>query len=635
MCGILGSLLNGDQAPESLRAGLDAIFHRGPDDEGVLLHENGCLGMRRLSIIDVTGGQQPLHSEDGRYALVFNGEIYNYRELAAGLRSRGHTFSSATDGEVIVHLFEELGEATVRELRGMFAFAIYDRRERRLFLARDRFGKKPLYYTRRPNGDFFFASELKALRKLALSNGHEPIIRPQSIYDYLSFGVVPQPDTIYHNVFSLEPASTMWVDLARISSKRYWDLEFEPKLETSYEEARHEVRRVLHEAVRLRLRSDVPLGVFLSGGLDSSIICYEAARELGGALQTFTVAVDDPEYDESRVAARTAAILGVHNTILPLRIRPLEGAYQVVRSYDQPYADSSAIPTLEISKLARQHVKVVLNGDGGDELFAGYRRDVAARWFGGAPTLPIEWLLRARLRSTFDRRGVAGRFARILHGLALTPSERYLAWSTDMLRDADKHLLWRGGPMRPTEVLVDQFLAPSLTPLDRQLRADIGINLVSDLLIKMDVGTSAHSLEARSPFLDHKVAEYAARLPASFKVHGSTSKRILRDSYRGRIPGEVADGKKRGFEVPLARWLNTDLKDLVWDLLGSSNAAIGQFVDLRLVQRLLGGGAFQDRNTAYLIYAFLILELWMAEMRSDLPTPGRIGVPAAAVTSTR
>lgn len=620
MCGISGAFHpDPGVRHEALGRSLEAIEHRGPDESATFENGTMALGMTRLAIIDLQGGHQPMSTPDGRVTVVFNGEIYNYREIAQELKACGRTLRTESDTEVLLHLYELHGLKLVSHLRGMFAFAIYDAPRQRLLMARDRLGKKPLYYAQPQRGTIVFASELKALVPLARAAGMQLNVCQQSIYDYLSFGVVPQPNTIYEGVYSFPPASVAVLEGGDLAVQSYWRPEFEPKLALTYEAAQEMARTRIGEAVELRLRSDVPLGVLLSGGLDSSVVAYEAVKAGATSLQTFTVATGG-ELDESQVAQRTAQRLGVPNTVLPLEVDPIAGVHKVVAAYDQPYADSSAIPTMQISELARKHVTVVLNGDGGDEVFAGYRRYAAAMAsarmdrFAGSPAQTVARLLESLPSNRRSRLGFAARFAR---GLSLDPSERYLAWTTDMLREGDKWSSWRGEPVEPSERLIGGRRGPHTSALDQLIANDVRINLLSDLLVKMDMGTMSASLEARSPFLDHRVAELGWRLPDSYRVKGRQTKRILRDAYRDRLPAEVTHGPKRGFEVPMGQWLRGPLRGLVHDTLGNPNAAINSYVSPDLVRALLGNGAFGDRNVSYVLYAMLVLELWLETCRSQ------------------
>ncbi len=616
MCGILGGFVPNNLEPALIESCLDTIRHRGPDDSGLHLVGDAFIGMRRLSIIDVAGGHQPIFNEDKQISVVLNGEIYNYLELIPDLEAKGHVFQTRSDTEVLVHLFEEYGTDLCKFLRGMYAFAILDARDQSIFVARDRFGKKPLYYLE-TKGKLFFGSEIKAVKALAGVAGLKLSISHQAIYDYLSLGVIPQPSTIYQEVKSLPAGSWAQFNAGKWCVQQYWSLQYTPKLEISYAEALEKTRTLMAEAVKIRLRSDVPLGVFLSGGVDSSVIAFEAAKEIGSNLQTFTVKMGVSSFDESTVAAQTAQSLGIQNTVLNLELNPLVSLQKLVGQYDQPFSDSSAIPSLEISKLARQHVTVVLNGDGGDEVFAGYRRYQAVM-----QSSIFDWLPKSLARGASqvlrpfapDRRSVLGFAARFATGLSLSPTSRYLAWTTDMLLELDKQPIWRGGDVLPSERLVDAVLEKfkGLSPLDQQMGTDVNINLLSDLLVKMDIATMAYSLEGRSPFLDHYVAEFAAQLPDQFKVAGQT-KRILRDAYKGRLSSEVLDGAKRGFEIPLEAWLHSELKPLLQDILGASDARVNAWIDPAFTQALLSGTLMRDRNWKYLVYSLLILELWLRE----------------------
>jgi asparagine synthase (glutamine-hydrolysing) len=615
MCGICGGWLPGGVSPEAVGRALDNMRHRGPDDSGRHFDGPAALGMVRLSIIDLDGGHQPVFNEDRSVAVVFNGEIYNYRELMAELKQKGHRFRSASDTEVLVHLYEEVGANMCERLRGMFALAIWDTRQRRLFLARDRFGKKPLYYARTAEGGIVFASELKGLRPLMHAAALPAEIRSQGIYDYLSLGFVPQPETIYRDVHALPMGSWLTYDGDRFDLKEYWRLDFSRKQKLTYREALERTRALVSESVRLRLRSDVPLGIFLSGGVDSSVIAYEAARELGGSLQSFTVAMGAAAFDESPVAARTARKLGIQHHVLPLRVSPLEEIERLVRHYDQPYADSSAIPSMAISRLARQHVTVILNGDGGDEVFAGYRRNLAARlaslgqWFPrGLSRRASQVLLRLSGGARRSLPGFAGRF---LRGANEPWATRYLIWTGDLLLEADKRRVWQGEPLRPTEELIETIAPPNLSNLDRQLFSDIHLILQSGLLVKMDMATMAASVEGRSPLLDYRIIEFTASLSDGHRIHRGRLKSLLRDAYADLLPDEVIRGRKRGFEVPLRQWLENDLREQVHDTLSASSARLRDYVAGSFLKSLLRGPQGRNDNWEGVVYTLMVLELWL------------------------
>lgn len=613
MCGIAGlwsetAVGGGD----GLASALAAIRHRGPDGEGRFASGPVQLGMVRLAVIDLEGGQQPLSNENGSVVVVCNGEIYNYRELAAQLTARGHVFRTGSDVEVLVHLYEELGPDLCTRLRGMFAFALWDARQRRLLLGRDRFGKKPLYLARLPDGGLAFASELKGLLPLLRADGAGPGVRAQGVYDFLCLGVVPQPDTIYEGVRALEPGSWASFDGSALETRTYWDLDrlYPAPRQAPWTELQQQAREQIAAAVRVRLRADVPLGVFLSGGLDSSIVAYEASR-LHPGITTFTIGVPDPELDESGVAARTAHALRLPNRQLRLDVAPRQLLEQVIAHYDQPFADPSALPSLAVSRLAREHVTVVLNGDGGDEVFAGYRRYLAAHV---ADRLPARRLLaRAAARlpgAPAPRRSALGFLRRFARGLDLTWDARYLAWTTDLLDDRVLAGTWLGPAPRPVGQLLAGIGQRHARSLDRLLATDRRVNLLSDLLVKMDMATMAYALEARSPFLDHELAEWAAGIAPARLLRRLRPKALLRAAYRGLLPREVTRGKKRGFEVPVARWLKGELCDLLAAALapGSPTRA---YLDLDALQRSLAAAGRPIQARPNLLYALLVLHLWL------------------------
>lgn len=616
MCGISGGW-HSPALPEAvIMQALDAMAHRGPTDHGLRIHQDAFIGMRRLSIIDLAGGHQPLYNEDGQIGVIFNGEIYNYLELIPDLKSRGHVFQTRSDTEVLLHLYEEYGADMCHFLRGMFVFAILDIRQNSLFVARDHYGKKPLYYTRTPSGGLLFTSEIKALRVLAREARVPLQINEQGIYDYLSLGSVPQPDTIYRNVHALPAGSWMRFDGHELQIESFWHVDYHHKIDIPYPEALERVRSIIGEAVRIRLRSDVPLGVLLSGGIDSSIVAYEAAREVGDTLKTFTVAVDDPDLNEADVANRTAQALGVTNLTLSMQIDPRETLPALVRQYDQPFADPSAIPSLAISRLAREHVTVALNGDGGDELFAGYRRYVATQMTDSLSWIPAPAARMAAAtlnRVAPKRRSRLGHMARLARTLAYTEGERYIARTIDMLLEQDKVNVWCGPKMRPTEDWIESVPTYAESDLDIQLSRDVQILLQSTLLVKMDIATMAASLEGRSPMMDYVLGEFAMSLPAHYLIKGMTTKTLLRDAYRGLLPTEVIEGKKRGFEIPLKSWLANELRPMINDVLATPSARVRRYLTDSYVDQIVAGTTLQDRNLSYLLYSLLILELWLRE----------------------
>ena len=607
MCGIVGYIM--EAKDRSIRESLSALRHRGSDEVSECLFSGGRMGVQRLAIVDLTPNVQPVANENERVMGVMNGEVYNHVELAARLRDGGHVLRSRTDAEGLPHLYEEYGDQFVEKLRGMFAVALWDARRNCLVLARDRFGKKPLYYMRRNDG-VVFASEIKALR--ALVPDAEWRVREQSIYDYLSLGVVPQVETVYEGVFQVPPGCVMVFERGQLKTKVYWASQSGKKTACA-----EEVREMVQESVRLRLRSDVPVGVFLSGGIDSNVVAYEAARETKGEVETFTVAMPEEGSDESTVAQAAAKRYGVRNEVLHLEISPKRDLVEVVRHYDQPFADSSALACWALARAAAQRLKVVLTGDGGDELFGGYRRHLAAYRLGQMQGVP-RWGWRG-LEAVLPRRqrrsqlGFARRFTR---GAGSAPGRRYLEWSSDLLLDDDKRTIWQGGEVADTESWIEAQIEDGASILRQQIQLDQRVNLLSDLLVKMDMATMAHSLEARSPLLDHELAEYAMGLTDGELIRGGVTKSVLRQAYADVLPVEVLNGKKRGFEVPVERWLETEWRELLQDVLGAQEPAAAAYVDRRFLRDLIADRLEGDWNVPMLKYTMLVLELWLREQKN-------------------
>ena len=561
MCGILGAWNVLGLTDQIVANASGRLKHRGPDESNDFRSKEILLGIRRLAIVDLSEGVQPVVSEDGRVVGVMNGEIYNHVELAERLRDGGYVLRSRTDAEVLPHLYEEYGDRFVEKLRGMFAVALWDAGRDRLVLARDRFGKKPLYYMRWKDG-VVFASEIKALR--AMVPDAEWRVREQSIYDYLSLGVVPQAETVYEGVAQVPPGCVMVFERGQLETQSYWIPR--PGKQTACLE---EIREKVQESVRLRLRSDVPVGVFLSGGIDSNVVAYEASRETKGEVETFTVGMSEEGLDESTVARVAAQRYGVRNEVLPLEISPERDLMDLVRHYDQPFADSSALACWAVARAAAQRVKVVLTGDGGDELFGGYRRHLAAYRLGQMQGVPRwGWHALAKVFPRRQRRSALGFARRFARGAGSTLGRRYLEWSSDLLLDDDKCTIWQGGEVAATEGWIEAQVEGNTSLLRQQMQLDQRVNLLSDLLVKMDMATMAHSLEARSPLLDHELAEYAMGLTDGELIRGGVTKSVLRQAYADVLPVEVLNGKKRGFEVPVERWLETEWRELLQDLLG-------------------------------------------------------------------
>jgi asparagine synthase (glutamine-hydrolysing) len=568
MCGIAG-IVHLDGAPvlkEDVRRMCDVMRHRGPDDEGLYLGGCAGLGMRRLSIIDLETGRQPIHNENRTVWVVLNGEIYNFHELRRDLETRGHAFYTHTDTETIVHLYEEYGDRCVDHLRGMFAFALWDETQRRLLLARDRLGVKPLYYTE-VDGRLAFASELKALLELPYV---EPEINWRAASHLFTFLTTPASDSIVQGVRKL-PAGHLLVASpghpARVFP--YWDVSFDPVRGRSAGDLGEELRSLVDESVRLRLVSDVPLGAFLSGGLDSSAVVATMSRHMPGPVKTFTIGFTDQAFDESAHARRVAREFGTEHHELVLEPEVVDIVEEIAWHLDEPFGDSSAIPTYMVSQLAAKHVKVVLSGDGGDELFAGYDRylvearrrafplPAAARWAIGAlgASLP---------------RGMKGR--NFLRNLALDGPQRYLDESTLFRRDDLERLLVpevldRMAEDDPRGEELGCLAHAGGHWLSAARYMDLKAYLPLDILTKVDRMSMAHSLEAREPLLDHKLVEFAATLPPEMLLRGGTTKWIFKEAMRGILPDDIIDRRKQGFAVPLGRWFRGKLGGFLRDLL--------------------------------------------------------------------
>jgi asparagine synthase (glutamine-hydrolysing) len=571
MCGIFGIFAvdpGGVVDLETLHAMGNALFHRGPDEGGIHTTPGVGLGMRRLSIIDLKTGHQPISNEDGSIWVVFNGEIYNYRELTAGLLARGHRFATASDTETLVHLYEEHGADCVRHLRGMFAFALWDAPRRTLLLARDRLGIKPLYYAQTPQG-LVFGSEMKAVVK-------SPWVRRRvdstTLTAFLQRGYVPDPLSILEGVAKLPPGNVLVVKDGRAGPpERYWAptpyfLDRRDALDEVEAGARLWAR--LEDAVRSHLVSDVPVGAFLSGGLDSSTVVGIMAREARIPVKTFSVGFSEVKYDEAPYARRVADWFGTEHHELIATPQDLGLLEQMLAGFDEPFADASAIPTYLVSRLARQHVKVVLSGDGGDELFAGYDRyavDRREQRLGMLGDLGLGAPLRLASRALPE--GTPGK--NFLYHFSLPRMERYLDAISLFPNRALSDLLEPGARVTPPRIFEDALRdSHGLDPLSRLQDLDLRSYLPGDILTKVDRMTMAHSLEARVPLLDHPLVEFACGLPAGLRLQGGQTKYLLRRILRGKVPDEVLTRPKQGFAVPLRAWFGQRLPGFFRDRLG-------------------------------------------------------------------
>jgi len=597
----------------------DTLAHRGPDDKGAYIGPGVGLGHRRLSIIDLRPeGRQPMANEDGSVRIVFNGEIYNFKEHREWLLSRGHRFKSRTDTEVIIHLYEEMGVECLKLLRGMFAFAIWDEGKRLLFIARDRLGKKPLYY-RFDECRFMFASEIKALLAHP-SVGAEP--DPAAINHYLAFGYVPGTQSAFKGIQKLPPAHYLTLCQGRIETHRYWRVHYLPKFEIDEREACEQIIQRLKEAVRLRMISDVPLGAFLSGGIDSSAVVAMMAQLSSKPVKTFSIGFNEPRYDERNYAREIARRFETEHyefTVLPDTIDVLD---KLVWHYDEPYADSSALPTYYLCKLAREHVTVALNGDAGDENFAGYPKYLmnaiaerarrspawARRTTGlvaalGATLFSPDQMIAKKLRAlkyTLETEPVLGVAQRMMN---FNAQGRRMLYSIDFAATVNQ-----GAPEEMISELYYQTDADNV--VDRSLGIDLSLYLPYDLLVKVDVASMAVGLEARSPMVDHEFVEFVARLPHRFKISGLTLKAILKKALKGLLPKDILGRRKMGFGVPLDYWFRGELRDYIRDILLSQRHLERGYFRREAVEKLVENHVTGRVNAQYSIWNLLMLELW-------------------------
>ena len=612
MCGIAGCTGPRSNGPEVLEAMTAALIHRGPDEGGAHVADDVALGVRRLSIIDVEHGTQPYRSESGDIVAVFNGEIYGFASLRERLEQQGHRFRSNADGEVIVHAYEAYGERFVEHIDGMFAIAVWDSRRKTLLLVRDRLGKKPLYVARRSDGGISFASELQAL--LA-----DPLVAREvsvpAIAQFLRLGYVPSPASCFVGVNKLAPATMLVWRTGGVLERKYWSVEYQPKLAIGYEDAVSEFDRLSSAAVRARMVSDVPLGALLSGGLDSSFVVAHMARASARPVKTFSIGFADASYDERPYAQQVAVRLGTEHFQDVVSAEDLAVVLpKLVRHYGEPYADSSSVPTYYLARMARRHVTVALTGDGGDELLGGYDRHIAARMANSVDALPAalrRGVARAGSALTGPRADAKSRrrkLHRFFHSLALPAGERFADWSGTLTRAEYERL----APGLPRAVL-PIVTANAQHPLDRVLATDLEHYLPDDLLTKIDIATMACSLEARAPLLDYRLVEWTARLPANFKQRGLRRKRLLSDALARTLPAELFKRPKMGFAVPVGGWLRDELHELMTDTLLDRRSVDRGWTDRRALEQTIREHRSAGADHSRVLWTLLVLELWQRE----------------------
>ena len=638
MCGITGGLWFDERKAVSasvLGAMVQSLQHRGPDDSGVHseplyrdvtgIVPGVALGFRRLSIIDLQGGHQPMSNEDRSVWIVFNGEIYNYRDLRRRLEGSGHRFQTDSDTETIVHLYEDLGTECFAHLNGMFAVAIWDRTKRQVVLARDRLGKKPLYYQWR-DSQLLFGSELKAL---ARSPDFDTQLSAAAIDRFLTYQYVPHPHTIYQTSRKLPPGNVAIVREDGVAVKSYWNLECRSETDISEQEAAAKLDELLRDSIRLRLRSDVPLGAFLSGGVDSSLIVALAQQQMDTPLHTFSIGFNEADFDETQYARQVAAwVRTEHNEykVTPDAVSVLD---QLVWHFDEPFGDSSAIPTWYLCQRTREQVTVALSGDGGDELFAGYDR-YRALWLSGwfNRLIPAAPILGSRFVQSLPhsnrQRSFVRRLQRFGEALNQPPARQYMNW-LQIFPERLRAELYRDDFLEqlPNEDPYEFFESAWRGVGDRDMisrasLADLATYLPCDLMTKVDIASMAHGLECRQPFLDFRLVEFAASLPASLKFRFGRGKRLLRKTFERLLPRQIWTRKKMGFGVPLGDWFKHELRGLTRERLLSNESRCHQFLKADAIETLVDQHQTGRVNHCYRLWNLLVLESWLRRWPTQL-----------------
>jgi asparagine synthase (glutamine-hydrolysing) len=616
MCGITG-LAYLDESREVNKDIIinmaNLLIHRGPDDEGYYVKKNISLGFRRLSIIDLKTGNQPLANEDGSIWIVFNGEIYNFKELRQKLEGQNHQFKTNADTEVIVHLFEQYGNNCVQYLRGMFAFVIYDDKKKRLFCARDRFGIKPFYYYLDSN-TFLFGSELKAIKK---SEEIDKEIDVSALDAYFAYGYILGEKTIYRKVKKLRPGHVLELDLLKKEHRiwKYWDIQFQPDRSKNEGEWCEEIESALSDSVGAHLVSDVPLGAFLSGGIDSSSVVAFMSKLSNQPVKTFSIGFKEPSFNElafARELARSYETEHFEKIVEPESVVLLP---KLVRAFDEPFADSSAIPTYYISQFAREHVKVVLSGDGGDELFAGYNWYTNAKILFKSNIVPhsiggLFWRsLYDVIPSTAYGKGISYRFSKDrkllgAHFTVFSQPERQRLYNPDF---------WRETKNAPAELYKEEILKVSGSNdfLSQLQSLDMQTYLVDDILTKVDRASMENSLEVRVPILDHKFAELIFKIPSSLKLKGYQKKYIFKKTMSKYLPQRVIGHKKQGFALPLSLWFKKDLKSYIYDRLTSKGTHISEYLNQKYVRKIMNDHVKGMRDLNEKIWAVIFLDAWL------------------------
>ncbi len=619
MCGICG-LINSNQRDidsEELLSMTRILAHRGPDDEGTFIDKNVGLGVRRLKVIDLETGHQPIHNEDESIWIVFNGEIYNYKELRQKLEKRGHSFYTKTDTEVIIHLYEEKGADCVLDLNGMFAFCLWDKRKKTLILARDRLGIKPLYYSSLNEG-FIFASEIKSILKIP---GFNRSLDWQALDDYLSYLYIPEPRTIFKQIKKLPPGYILTYREGKVEIFSYWDFEYKDAQQEKEEYFCERLEDLLTTSIKRRLMSDVPLGVFLSGGLDSSILVGLMSQIGLKEIKTFSLGFDTPSYNELAFAKRVAEHFNTKHREFMVRPDAVHLLPKMINYLDEPFADSSIIPTFLISQLAKREITVALAGGGGDELFGGYLWTAREESLNRYRQLPL--FMKRTLRKFFnsdnsfkrgdDLKSKISRFLEDTTSSALEGYKRRVSCFSDALKDRLYSLELRENIKDTEEAdILKQYYEryKSERPINKMLYTDTRMYLPGDELTKIDRMSMANSLEVRVPFLDHEIVEFAATIPLKYKIRGGITKYIEKKAFRRLLPPQILRQRKHGFSIPIHQWFRGELKGFADEILLSKNLEKRKLFNPQIIQQLLEEHQSGRQNLGHHIWALLVFELW-------------------------
>ena len=625
ICNFKGSPVKKEEIQDMIKV----LNHRGPDDEGIFLSSDifpnspaqAGFGHKRLSIIDITSGHQPISNEDGSIWVILDGEIYNFQDLRIELTEKGHRFKTHSDTEVILHLYEEMDTFCVQHLRGTFAFAIWDSKKERLFLARDRVGKKPVSYFSDGNS-FIFASEIKSILECGLKRE----LDCKSLDFYLTYGYTPSPDTIFKGIKKLPAAHTLLYDKNGIKIEKFWQLKYIPKKRMSLKQYENRITELIKECIKVRLKSDVPLGVFLSGGIDSSTVVALMNEVSNEPIKTFTIGFQDEDYSEIKYARQIAEAFGTEHHEFIVKPETLKILPKLVWHYNEPFGDSSCIPTYHAAKITRQFVKVALNGDGGDESFVGYERYKGiklSRYFDKFPKTSLKIIGEtigklSKLSPRKEYQDYIRHASNFLISIYKEPAlfDRYSSW-VNFLKEDDKKSLYTdqmkelAKESRPHQYLVEKFKGTIANNIvEKIIGTELASSAVDDLMVKMEIATAANSLESRGPFLDHHCMEFMASVPLEFKLKGLTSKYILKRILSRRIPENLLHRKKMGFGVPIGRWFRNEMKDFIYDILLEEKSIKRGYFNKDYIKQLLDKHVSGSSDNKNQIWALLNFELW-------------------------